>query len=130
MIRARLDHPAGGEAQREHRLHSAGEYARHDSGLQPEVLVERQHLDVAGTGFVELAERGAPSARQRDLGRRGEAARLAQVGEHRALVLAVLELPVELRERHHWRVELAGKDLQPARQLRDLHLPALGTPRR
>ncbi len=63
---------------------------------------------------------------ERDLRVGGEAAGLAQVGEHRPLVLAVLELAVELRQAHDRCVELAGEDLQPARQLRDLDLAALG----
>ena len=60
----------------------------------------------------------------------GDAARLTKVGEHRSLVGAVLELPVELRERDHGAVELAGEDLQPTRDLRDLDLAVLDAPRR
>ena len=50
---------------------------------------------------------------------------LTEVGEHRALVLAVLELAVELRERHHRALELAGEDLQATRDLRHLDLAVL-----
>ena len=52
-------------------------------------------------------------------------ARLAQVGELRALVLAALDLPRELAERHDRDVELLGDRLQPLGDLRDLLHPVL-----
>ena len=64
-----------------------------------------------------------------DVGVLLEAPRLTQVGEHRALVLAVLELAVELRQRDHRALELAGEDLQPAGDLRHLDLAVLGARR-
>ena len=90
------------------------------------MLVEREHLDVR----ARRSRTASPivdgrAVGERDLGVGGEAARLAQVGEHRPLVLAVLELAVQLRERHHRRFELAGEDLQAARQLRHLDLAVL-----
>ena len=47
-------------------------------------------------------------------------ARLAQVGEHRALVRALLDAAVELRERDDRALELARERLEPARDLADL----------
>ena len=60
-----------------------------------------------------------------DVGVLLETARLAEVGEHRALVLAVLDLAVELRQRDHRALELAGEDLQAAGDLRHLDLAVL-----
>ena len=51
--------------------------------------------------------------------------RLTEVGQHRALVLAVLDLAVQLRERDDGTVELAGEDLQATRDLRHLDLAVL-----
>ena len=95
------------------------------AGHEAQVLVEREHLDVLRAGVVQRAHRDGRAVGERELGVGGEAPGLAQVGEHRPLVLAVLELAVQLRQAHHRRVELAGEDLQPARQLRHLDLAAL-----
>ena len=60
------------------------------------MLVESEHVDVAGVGRVELADRGGGSVGERDRGVGRQTAGLPQVGEHRPLVLAVLQLTVEL----------------------------------
>ena len=51
---------------------------------------------------------------------------LAEVGEDRALVLALLDGARELGERDDRHVEVAGEHLQRARDLRDLLHPVLG----
>ena len=81
-------------------------------------------------GLVQRAHRDGRAVGERQLGVGGEAPGLAQVGEHRPLVLAVLELAVQLRQAQHRRVELAGEDLQATRQLRHLDLAALDAPAR
>src|SRR5690606_28392388 len=45
---------------------------------------------------------------------------LSQVRHHRALVGALLQTPVELRERYHRALEFAGHGLEGARDLGDL----------
>ena len=50
---------------------------------------------------------------------------LAEVGQHRPLVGALLRTAVELRERHHRDFELLGQQLELAGELRDLQLPGL-----
>ena len=55
-----------------------------------------------------------------------EAAALAQVGEHRALVGAGLEVSAELAEGDDRHLELAGEDLQATADLADLELAVLG----
>ncbi len=130
MVRARGDAPARRKLQLEHRLRTAAEDVGHHARDQPEMLVEREHLDVACAGLVQRAHRGGRAVGERDLGAGDEAAGLAQVGEHRPLVGAVLELTVELREGDHGRFELARQDLQPARELGDLDLAVLRPPGR
>src|SRR5215471_12080285 len=58
-------------------------------------------------------------------------ARLAQVGELRALVLrrALFRRARELRERHHRYIELLRERLERTRDETDLLLPALGVER-
>src|SRR5581483_11878559 len=65
-----------------------------------------------------------------DVGVLLERAALAEVREHGPLVGPVLELAVELRERDAGALELAGEDLEPTRDLRDLDLAVLRTARR
>src|SRR5579884_781096 len=54
-----------------------------------------------------------------------DGARLAQVGEPGLGRVAVLDLPIELRERDHGHVELLGEGLERARDLGDLLLAAV-----
>ena len=84
-----------------------------DAGRPARVgLPHRRHLGV-GVG-----------AEQPGVG--GEAARLAEVGEHRALVGALLEAAVELGEGDDRALELAGEDLQATADLGHLDLAVLG----
>src|SRR5829696_2053373 len=55
-----------------------------------------------------------------------EAAALPQVGQHRALVGPLLQVPGQLRQRHHRALQLAGEDLEAPADLRHLHLAVLG----
>ena len=61
-----------------------------------------------------------------DVGVLLERARLAEVGEHRALVGPLLEAAVELGQGDHRALELAGEDLEAAADLGHLDLAVLG----
>ncbi len=130
MVRTGRDRAPRSELQLEDRFRPTAEHVAHHARYEPQVLVEGEHLEVAGVVLVQLADRRGGPVGERDPGFRHETAGLAQVGEHRALVLAVLELAVELGGHDDRGFELASKDLQAARQLRDLDLAVLDAPRR
>ena len=52
-------------------------------------------------------------------------ARFAQVGQPRPVVLPVFRRAIDLGQRHHRDLQLAGQELEPARDLRHLLLPAV-----
>ncbi len=86
----------GREPELEDRLRATREDTRHPARDELQVLVEGQHVDILGVALIELADRRDRAVGERDARIRGETTGLAQVGEHRPLVLAVFELPVQL----------------------------------
>ena len=52
--------------------------------------------------------------------------RFAQIGQHRAFVLALFDRPAELGERHHRNIELLGHGLQRLGDHRDFLHPVVG----
>ena len=125
VVAGRLDLSAGGQPQPEHLLVPAVEHVRSSAGPPCAALVQRPHQRPL-TGAHQLAERhlGAVVGAQ-DSRRCGQAARLAQVGQHRLLVGALLRATVELADRHHRNLEFLGQQLEAAGELRDLLLARL-----
>src|SRR5712692_5818080 len=93
--------------------------------LPLDVLVRaRPRLLVAQVIFLAEHE-------QHDVGILLDRSRLAKIGQLRALVVAVLDLPRQLRQRHDRHVELLRQRLQIGRDLGDLlHAVFLGPPGR
>ena len=102
--------PPGHESELEDRLRAAGEDVFHDAALELEVLVERPDRDVLLAGVEQCAERnvgaGVGPGHERVP---GEAPGFAEIREHRALVGAVLQLAVQLRQRHHRACRARGR---------------------
>ncbi len=127
MVAAGVDESARGEPEAVDVLDPARERPDELTRDQPVALVERPDRDVGDAPLDELAQRDlgvGVGAHEPGVG--GETARLTEVGQHRPLVGAGLEVPAELAEGDDRHLHLAGQDLQVAADLADLELAVLG----
>ena len=104
-----------------------GECVGERRGHQAPVVVEapNRHVALARRHQLAKGDFGIRVGAQ-EPGAGDQAARLAEIGQHRALVGALLEAAVELGEGDDGRLELAGEDLEVPADLGDLDLAALG----
>ena len=127
VVGRRGDLPARRQPQPERRLATARERMGHGGRHHRPVVGQAPHRHVPLARGEQLAQGDlgvGVGAQHPGLG--DEAARLAQVGEHRALVGTELQLAGQLGQRHHRGLELTGEDLEPTADLGHLDLAALG----
>ena len=114
------DRPAKPGTQAIDRLAAGGEGGQDGARFEaPSGRVERQDVEADLPDEVIDPAIGARIG-QENLGVAGEAARLAQVREHRDVGGAAFDAAGELRHREDRDVQFARQPLQPARDLRDL----------
>ncbi len=127
MVGGGLHLTARCEAEAEHLLGPARERVGQPRRHEPPAVVQRPDGDVLRAAGDELAEGDlGVGVGAQETGGGGEAARFTKVGEHGALVGALLEAAVELGQGDHRALELAGQDLEATADLGHLDLAALG----